>query len=93
MESKFVVMLLRIEKILMIRLRKEKSYQELSRGLEIVKAVLSVEKSSGVVPGLAVFTSTTNVSDDHVTEMLREKQMSDRKAENENFSLKITRDN
>ena len=55
--------------------------------MEIVETVLSVVKSSGVVPGFAVFTSTANVGDDHVTEVFREKQMSDRKAGIKNFTL------
>jgi hypothetical protein len=58
------------------------NYQELSCGLKIVKTVLSVMQSSGVVPGLAVFTSATNISDDHVTEMLGEEQMGDGEAVN-----------
>ena len=72
----------------MLRTKKIKiKYQELGGGLEIVETVLSVVQSSGVVPGFAVFTSTANVGDDHVTEVLREKQMSDRKAGIKNFTL------
>ncbi len=53
--------------------------------MKIVKTVLSVMQSSGVVPGLAVFTSATNISDDHVTEMLGEEQMGDGEAVNKMY--------